>query len=49
VVLGSHYSVGEVALSGEVDVSEFVLKVKTSLHLGIVISLPACFHYYGYQ
>ena len=49
MVLGGDYSVGEVALSGEVGVGEFIFKVETSLHLSIVVSLPACFHYYGYQ
>lgn len=49
MVLGSDYSVGEVALSGEVDVGEFVFKVETSLHLSFVVSLSAGFHYYGYQ
>ena len=49
MVLGGDYSVGEVALSGEVGVGEFVFKIEASLHLGIVISLSAGFHYYGYQ
>lgn len=49
MVFGGDYSVGEVAFSGEVDVGEFVFEVETSSHFGVVVSLSACFHYYGYQ
>ena len=48
MVLRSNHAVSVVALTRKVDVSEFVIYVERSLHLGLVVSESAGLHYYGY-
>ena len=45
VVLRGDDSVGVVALSGEVNVSDFVLVVDGAFHSGFEVSLSASFHW----